>query len=157
MPPKRMVFHCWLHENRNLRFKVSHLCYAVKKHTQYQVVVKLLGSFRLTAPNRHLHRYCIFTKLVPETVSQSLHHSCASELHLRLPLLREGSDYIFISTLFAYLLLYIALIFESWHVIDYINNLSRSPLYRGDLSRYGVISLKARDFPRYSPYITHVI
>src|SRR3989344_7652115 len=40
---------------------LSHLCYADKKHAQYQVIVKLLGSFRLTALNRHLHRYCIFT------------------------------------------------------------------------------------------------
>ena len=59
---------------------LSHLCYAVQKHAQYKVIVKLLGSFRLTALNRHLHRYCIFTELVPETVLQSLHHSCASEL-----------------------------------------------------------------------------
>src|SRR3989338_8718645 len=58
---------------------LSHLCYATKKHAQYQVIVKLLGSFRLTALHRHLHRYCIFTELVPETVLQSLHHSCASE------------------------------------------------------------------------------
>ena len=62
----------------------SHLYYADKKHAQYQVIVKLLGSFRLTALNRHLHRYCIFTELVPETVPQSLHHSCASELHSTL-------------------------------------------------------------------------
>ncbi len=55
------------------------------RHTQYQVVVKLPGSFRLTAGNRHLHRYCIFTELVPETVLQSLHHSCASELHFVCP------------------------------------------------------------------------
>jgi hypothetical protein len=47
---------------------------------QYQVAVKLLGSFRLTAGNRHLHRYCIFTEQVPETVLQSLHYSSASEL-----------------------------------------------------------------------------
>jgi hypothetical protein len=49
---------------------------------QYQVAVKLLGSFRLAAGNRHLHRYCIFTEQVPETVLQSLHYSCASELHV---------------------------------------------------------------------------
>ena len=49
-------------------------------YIQYQVAVKLLGSFRLTAGKRHLHRYCIFTEQVPETVLQSLHHSCASEL-----------------------------------------------------------------------------
>ena len=79
-----MVLHCRLCGNRNRRFKVSHIFYAVKKHAQYQVIVKLLGSFRLTALNRHLHRYCIFTELVPETVSQSLHHSCASELHSTL-------------------------------------------------------------------------
>ena len=47
---------------------------------QYQVAVKLLGSFRLTAGNRHLHRYCIFTEHVLETVSHSLRLSCTSEL-----------------------------------------------------------------------------
>ena len=50
--------------------------------------------------------------------------------------------------------MYIAFIFESRHVIDYINNLSRSPLYIGDLSRYGVnhtCFTRYDDFPRYSP------
>ena len=65
---------------RSSTSNLSHLCYAEKSHTQYQDAVKLLGSFRLTAGNRHLHRYCIFTELFPETVLQSLHHSCASEL-----------------------------------------------------------------------------
>ena len=59
---------------------LSHLCYVVQQYAQYQVVVKLLGSFRLSAGNRHLHRYCIFTELILETVLQSLRHSCASEL-----------------------------------------------------------------------------
>src|SRR3990167_3538921 len=80
MPSKSTVLHWRLQKNRNLSFKVSRIFYAVQKHAQYQAIVKLLGSFRLTALNRHLHRYCIFTELVPETVSQSLHHSCASEL-----------------------------------------------------------------------------
>jgi hypothetical protein len=61
-------------------FKVSPLCYVCKSYPQYQVAVKLLGSFRLTAGNRHLHRYCIFTEQIPETVLQSLYHSCTSEL-----------------------------------------------------------------------------
>jgi len=61
-------------------FKVSPLCYVCKTYPQYQVAVKLLGSFRLTAGNRHLHRYCIFTEQIPETVLQSLYHSCTSEL-----------------------------------------------------------------------------
>src|SRR3989338_6288374 len=108
MPSKSTVLHWRLQKNRNLSFKVSRIFYAVQKHAQYQAIVKLLGSFRLTALNRHLHRYCIFTELVPETVLQSLHHSCASELHLCLLLLREGSDYIFISTLFAFPLSYIS-------------------------------------------------
>ena len=59
---------------------LSPLFYAVSEHLQYQARVKLLGSFRLSAGNRHLHRYCIFTELLPETVPQSLHLSCASEL-----------------------------------------------------------------------------
>ena len=63
-----------------VRFKVSPLCYVCKSYPQYQVAVKLLGSFRLTAGNRHLHRYCIFTEQIPETVLQSLYHSCTSEL-----------------------------------------------------------------------------
>ena len=77
-------------------FKSSPLCYACKTYTQYQVAVKLLGSFRLTAGNRHLHRYCIFTEQVPETVLQSLHHSCTSELHVLFPRISRGMDYIFI-------------------------------------------------------------
>ena len=63
-----------------VHFKVSPLCYVCKTYSQYQVAVKLLGSFRLTAGNRHLHRYCIFTEQIPETVLQSLYHSCTSEL-----------------------------------------------------------------------------
>ena len=81
MPLKRVVFHWRVHSSRNRNFKLSHLFYASKKHARYQAIVKLLGSFRLSAPNRHLHRYCIFTELFPETVLQSLRHSCASELH----------------------------------------------------------------------------
>src|SRR3989344_5485562 len=80
MPFERAVLHWRLHCNQDHNFKVSRLFYAAKKHTQYQVIVKLLGSFRLTAGNRHLHRYCIFTELFPETVPQSLRHSCTSEL-----------------------------------------------------------------------------
>ena len=75
-----MVFHCRINFPRKENLKSSHLRYAAKTYTQYQVTVKLLGSFRLTAGNRHLHRYCIFTGQIPETVAQSLHHSCASEL-----------------------------------------------------------------------------
>src|SRR3989344_4682344 len=80
MPAEGAVWHGRLHRNQDRDFKVSRLCYAAEKHTQYQVIVKLLGSFRLTAGNRHLHRYCIFTELFPETVPQSLRHSCTSEL-----------------------------------------------------------------------------
>jgi hypothetical protein len=75
-----MVFHWRLHDPRKDRFKVSHLCYAWTTQPQYQAVVKLLGSFRLTTGNRHLHRYCIFTERVLETVFHSLRHSCTSEL-----------------------------------------------------------------------------
>ena len=75
-----MVLHWRLHKNQGSCFKVSHLFYAIEKYTQYQIVVKLPGSFRLTALNRHLHRYCIFTEQISETVPHSLHHSCASEL-----------------------------------------------------------------------------
>src|SRR3989344_1142260 len=75
-----MVFHGRLYPPQKADFKVSHLCYASYPYPQYQVAVKLPGSFRLSAVNRHLHRYCIFTEQIPETVLQSLHHSCASEL-----------------------------------------------------------------------------
>ena len=77
---QRTVFHRRLHSVRERNFKVSRLRYAVETYTQYKIVVKLLGSFRLAAGNRHLHRYCIFTEQAPETVLQSLHYSCASEL-----------------------------------------------------------------------------
>ena len=80
MQTSRVVFHWRLNVNRNLHIKVSHLCYATNSHTQYQVVVKLPGSFRPTTGSRHLHRHRIFTELVLETVPQSLRHSCTSEL-----------------------------------------------------------------------------
>ena len=66
------------------RFKVSLLCYALIKQPQYEATVKLLGSFRLTAGRGHLHPHCIFTEQVLETVSQSLRHSCTSELHVQI-------------------------------------------------------------------------
>src|SRR3989344_7670851 len=75
-----MVLHWRLHENRDPRFKVSHLRYATHPYIQYQITVKLLGSFRLAAGRRHLHRPCISTEQIPETVTKSLYHSCASEL-----------------------------------------------------------------------------
>ncbi len=90
-----------------VRFKVSPLCYVCKSYPQYQVVVKLPGSFRLTAGNRHLHRYCIFTERIPETVLQSLYHSCTSELHVPSTI-SSGTDYIFISMFSKYLLDYIS-------------------------------------------------
>ena len=75
-----MVFHRRIHNARKHCFKSYHLRYASKTYSQYQVVVKLLGSFRLTAGNRHLHRYCIFTEQVSETVLQSLHYSTRQNL-----------------------------------------------------------------------------
>src|SRR3989338_4002629 len=90
-----MVLHWRLHRGQNPCFKVSHLRYAVHPYTQYQTTVKLLGSFRLAAGRRHLHRPCIFTEQVPETVPNSLYHSCASELHV-FPAISSGMDYIFI-------------------------------------------------------------
>jgi len=59
---------------------LSPLFYAVMKQSQYQARVKLTGSFRLSAGRGHLHPHCIFTELLPETVPQSLRHSCTSEL-----------------------------------------------------------------------------
>jgi hypothetical protein len=63
-----------------VRFNLSPLCYASQSYAQYQAAVKLLGSFRLAAGNRHLHRYCIFTELIPETVLQTLHYSTRQNL-----------------------------------------------------------------------------
>ena len=39
-----------------------------------------MGSFRLVAGNRHLHRYYNFAGRAVETVLKSLRHSCGSEL-----------------------------------------------------------------------------
>jgi len=100
MPQVRMVFHCRIHNYRNNCFKSSHLCYAYTKHIQYQAIVKLTGSFRLTAGNRHLHRYCIFTELLLETVSHSLRHSCTSELTRQGITLNYSSQLDSIFTLF---------------------------------------------------------
>ena len=67
-------------EPKSYTSNLSSLYYAWHEQLQYQARVKLTGSFRLSAGNRHLHRYCIFTELLPETVPQSLHLSCTSEL-----------------------------------------------------------------------------
>ena len=74
------MFHRRIHPPRKVNFKSYQLRYASKTYSQYQVTVKLLGSFRLTAGNRHLHRYCIFTEQVSETVLQSLHYSTRQNL-----------------------------------------------------------------------------
>src|ERR1700730_5208360 len=46
-----------------------------------------MGSFRPAARNLYLHRYCSFAESLAETVSNSLRHSCGSELHVDPPLL----------------------------------------------------------------------
>ena len=74
------MFHRRLQNPRENSFKVYHLRYASLKYRQYQVTVKLLGSFRLAAGNRHLHRYCIFTERFSETVAQTLHYSTRRNL-----------------------------------------------------------------------------
>ena len=74
------MFHRRLHPDRNRNFKGSPLRYASKTKIQYLTTVKLPGSFRLAAGNRHLHRYCIFTGRLVETVFKSLSHSCGPEL-----------------------------------------------------------------------------
>ena len=76
----RLVFHRRIHPAQKRDFKSYQLRYASKTHGQYKITVKLLGSFRLTAGNRHLHRYCIFTEQVSETVLQSLHFSTRGNL-----------------------------------------------------------------------------
>src|SRR3954470_22135067 len=90
-----MVLHWRLHKGRNPCFKVSHLRYAVHPYIQYQIAVKLLGSFRLAAGRRHLHRPCIFTEQILGTVPKSLYHSCASELT------RQGISLIVSSTMYS--------------------------------------------------------
>jgi len=74
------VFHWRLPLIRKSEFIVSHLRYATITRVQYLVIVKLPGSFRLAAGNRHLYRYCIFTGHLVETVLQSLRLSCGPEL-----------------------------------------------------------------------------
>jgi hypothetical protein len=80
---RRYIFKGWSFigdstRTETLASKSPTYYYAIKTYPQYQVIVKLPGSFRLAAGNRHLHRYCIFTGLFLETVPRSLHHSCAS-------------------------------------------------------------------------------
>lgn len=59
------MFHCRLHSGRNQNFKASPLRYASKPKIQYHPTVKLPGSFRLAAGNRHLDRYCIIHRAAP--------------------------------------------------------------------------------------------
>ena len=75
-----MVFHWRLRLARKQDLKVSHLFYAFCLYGQCQAIVKLPGSFRLAVGNRHLHRYCIFTERVSETVAQTLHYSTRRNL-----------------------------------------------------------------------------
>ena len=74
------MFHRRIHLPRKVNFKSYQLRSASRTYSQNQVAVKLLGSFRLTAGNRHLHRYCIFTERVFETVLQTLHFSTRQNL-----------------------------------------------------------------------------
>ena len=74
------MFHRRIHLPRKVNFKSYQLRYASRTYSQNQVAVKLLGSFRLTVGNRHLHRYCIFTERVFETVLQTLHFSTRQNL-----------------------------------------------------------------------------
>ena len=88
------MFHCRLQSPRKATFKACHLRYASKTKTQYLTTVKLSGSFRLAAGNRRLHRYCIFTEQLLETVPQSLGLSSGPELTwqgITLPL--DGYSY----------------------------------------------------------------
>ncbi len=74
------MFHWRLHSVRERNFKAYPLRCASKLRTQYLDTVKLPGSFRLAVGIRHLHRNCVFTELLLETVLQSLSHSCGPEL-----------------------------------------------------------------------------
>ena len=131
-----MVFHWRLHRIRKSDFKVSHLCYAERINCQYQATVKLPGAFRLSMGNRHLHRYCIFTGHLVETVLQSLRLSCTSELtgqgitlivvtrikkqKLRIKLLKFRMDYFYPSLYVAIEVgLYLADVFNAYVV--YLN------------------------------------
>ena len=49
-----------------------------KPNTKLQL--RFTGSFRLAAGTSHLHDDYSFTEALVETVIQSLHHSCRSEL-----------------------------------------------------------------------------
>ena len=89
-----MVFHWRLLPVRKRGLNVSHLRYASKTKIQCLTTVKLPGSFRLAAGNRHLYRYCIFTEQLLETVPWSLNLSCGPELTrqgITLPL--DGYSY----------------------------------------------------------------
>ncbi len=75
-----MVSHWRLPLFRETGIKISHLHCASNTKIQCLASVKLPGSFRLAAGNRHLYRYCIFTELLLETVPWSLSLSCGPEL-----------------------------------------------------------------------------
>lgn len=69
-----------INEKPKLSFRISHLCCAVKYSFQFQIPVKLQGSFCPDAINPHLHGFCYFTKSHSETVFELLRHSCRTEL-----------------------------------------------------------------------------
>ena len=66
----RVVFHRWLHPARERGIKASHLSYADRTNIQDQGTVKVLGSFRLLAGRRHLHRHYNFAESLAETAAE---------------------------------------------------------------------------------------
>jgi len=57
-----------------------HLAYILRLSPLSMVAVKVPGTFRPVLTNLHLHKYFNFTGIILETVGESLHHSCRSEL-----------------------------------------------------------------------------
>lgn len=76
----RKVSHCRFSNNQNYYIIISSLCCANIIHNQYKIVVKVLGTFRLTMGTPHLHGELNFTKLMLKTVRKSLNHSCRSQI-----------------------------------------------------------------------------
>ena len=128
------MFHRRIHLPREVNFKSYRLRYASKTYSQYQDTVKLLGSFRLAAGNRHLHRYCIFTERVSETVLQSLHYSTRQNFML-IPYFHMGTDYIFISRMNL----------ECWRIMLVLRNIFIFILIKNPVDT----GLLLNNFPRY--------
>ncbi|EPS70023.1 hypothetical protein M569_04743, partial [Genlisea aurea] len=77
----RVMFHWFLPKLLGQKVpRNQHLRCTNSLSNNVKMQLRCMGSFRPAIPCSHLHKQFNFTELILETVKQSLHHSCTSEL-----------------------------------------------------------------------------